>query len=98
MRDEAGDPLVVDWRAALSRAFYEAAPDEPFGARVRLVRAPLDRTLCVQGAPGAGKTAVGLHRLAHLLFSERDRPRGVKAMPWSSLDLALLDEAAALVG
>ncbi|WP_440901538.1 HelD family protein [Actinosynnema sp.] len=131
VRDEAGEPLVVDWRAALSRAFYEASPDEPAGVRVRrrygfdrageltafedesledgatgagngllaaeierprqgpmrdivatiqpeqmrLVRAPLDRTLCVQGAPGTGKTAVGLHRLAYLLFSERDRLR-----------------------
>ncbi len=33
-----------------------------------LVRAPLERTLCVQGAPGTGKTAVGLHRVAYLLY------------------------------
>ncbi|MFV2021923.1 hypothetical protein [Micromonospora sp. LOL_023] len=32
-----------------------------------LVRAPLHPTICVQGAPGTGKTAVGLHRLAYLL-------------------------------
>lgn len=38
-----------------------------------LVRAPLDVTLCVQGAPGTGKTAVGLHRVAYLLYAERDR-------------------------
>ncbi|TDE11527.1 AAA family ATPase, partial [Actinomadura sp. 6K520] len=38
-----------------------------------LVRAPLDTTLCVQGAPGTGKTAVGLHRIAYLLYSERER-------------------------
>ncbi|WP_442875776.1 HelD family protein [Actinoallomurus sp. NBC_01490] len=37
-----------------------------------LVRAPLEHTLCVQGAPGTGKTAVGLHRLAYLLYTERD--------------------------
>lgn len=41
--------------------------------QMRLVRAPLDRTMCVQGAPGTGKTAVGLHRLAYLLHRDRDR-------------------------
>ncbi len=29
----------------------------------------------MQGAPGTGKTAVGLHRIAYLLFTERDRLR-----------------------
>ncbi|MFD3688621.1 HelD family protein [Nocardiopsis sp. NPDC058631] len=38
-----------------------------------LVRAPLSTTLCVQGAPGTGKTAVGLHRIAFLLYTERER-------------------------
>ncbi|GAA4929086.1 HelD family protein [Actinoplanes utahensis] len=38
-----------------------------------LVRAPLQPSLCVQGAPGTGKTAVGLHRLAYLLYTEADR-------------------------
>lgn len=38
-----------------------------------LVRAPLDTTICVQGAPGTGKTAVGLHRVAYLLYAERSR-------------------------
>ncbi|MFE3459913.1 HelD family protein [Nocardiopsis aegyptia] len=38
-----------------------------------LVRAPLETTLCVQGAPGTGKTAVGLHRIAFLLYTERER-------------------------
>ncbi|MFW5419248.1 AAA family ATPase [Nocardiopsis sp. CNT-189] len=38
-----------------------------------LVRAPLEATLCVQGAPGTGKTAVGLHRIAYLLYTERQR-------------------------
>ncbi len=37
-----------------------------------IVRAPLDRTLVVQGGPGTGKTAVGLHRAAYLLFEHRD--------------------------
>jgi hypothetical protein len=36
-----------------------------------LVRAPLEQTVCVQGAPGTGKTAVGLHRAAYLLYAHR---------------------------
>jgi DNA helicase IV len=38
-----------------------------------LVRAPLQPSICVQGAPGTGKTAVGLHRLAYLLYTEPRR-------------------------
>jgi DNA helicase IV len=38
-----------------------------------LVRAPLQPSVCVQGAPGTGKTAVGLHRVAYLLYTERER-------------------------
>ncbi len=34
-----------------------------------IVRADADQTLCVQGAPGTGKTAVGLHRVAYLLYA-----------------------------
>ena len=40
-----------------------------------LVRADLDTSLCVQGAPGTGKTAVGLHRAAYLLYTYPDRLR-----------------------
>ncbi|MFI6043939.1 HelD family protein [Nocardia sp. NPDC051321] len=130
--DEAGELMVIDWRAPLSRAFYEASHQDPLKVRVRrrfgfdhrggltafedesldsrfaraegsdllaaeierprkgpmrdivatiqpeqmsLVRSPMERTLCIQGAPGTGKTAVGLHRLAYLLFTERERLR-----------------------
>ncbi|AOT59667.1 HelD family protein [Streptomyces rubrolavendulae] len=38
-----------------------------------LVRAPLSASLCVQGAPGTGKTAVGLHRAAYLLYTHPRR-------------------------
>ncbi|MEZ7123961.1 ATP-binding domain-containing protein [Nonomuraea sp. AD125B] len=38
-----------------------------------LVRAGLDVSVCVQGAPGTGKTAVGLHRAAYLLYAHRRR-------------------------
>jgi DNA helicase IV len=136
VRDTGGTPLVVDWRAPISAAFYRATVADPMGVRLRrrygfsgaaeltafedeplagdagtrsapgtagssqvsglvaaeierprsgpmrdivatiqpeqddLVRAPLHPTLCIQGAPGTGKTAVGLHRLAYLLYTE----------------------------
>lgn len=129
--DERGEPLVLDWRAPVSRAFYRASAREPQGVRTRrrfgfaggdltsfedeqldrgeelgtasrilieeierprvgpmrdivatiqpeqdeLVRAELDASICVQGAPGTGKTAVGLHRAAYLLYLHRDRLR-----------------------
>lgn len=34
-----------------------------------LIRRDADTSLCVQGAPGTGKTAVGLHRAAWLLYT-----------------------------
>ncbi|MGW8066480.1 HelD family protein [Streptomyces ziwulingensis] len=128
-------PLVVDWRAPVSRAFYQATPGDPRGVAVRrrfgwapgsrgdsadltgledehlgrgesrasdivareierprvgpmrdiaatiqpeqddLVRADLTTTVCVQGAPGTGKTAVGLHRAAYLLYTHPQRIR-----------------------
>ncbi|MGV9561160.1 HelD family protein [Streptomyces sp. NPDC003480] len=128
-------PLVVDWRAPLSRAFYQASARDPQGVAVRrrfgwapgsrgdsadltaledervnvaddrpsalltseierprlgpmrdiaatiqpeqddLVRADLTTSVCVQGAPGTGKTAVGLHRAAYLLYTHPQRIR-----------------------
>jgi DNA helicase IV len=38
-----------------------------------IVRAALAESVCVQGAPGTGKTAVGLHRAAYLLYAYRDQ-------------------------
>ncbi len=129
--DDAGEPMVLDWRAPLSRTFYQASARDPQGVAVRrrfgfhagaltsfedehldrgeelgtaskiltaeierprvgpmrdivatiqpdqdeLVRADFDETICVQGAPGTGKTAVGLHRAAYLLYLHRDRLR-----------------------
>lgn len=127
--DAAGDPLVIDWRAQMSTAFYRASRAEPMHVTLRrrfgldrgtitayedehlqdraerevnsqilaeeierpragpmrdivatiqpeqdvIVRAGADQTICVQGAPGTGKTAVGLHRAAWLLYAFRDR-------------------------
>lgn len=134
VHDEAGDPLVIDWRAEAATAFYRASRSDPLRVRSRrrygfsdsaeltayeeevltgagseqaddgraggllaaeierprsgpmrdivatiqpeqddLVRAPLSPSLCVQGAPGTGKTAVGLHRLAYLLYNQPER-------------------------
>src|SRR6478736_3730476 len=129
--DEAGDPVVVDWRAPVSTAFYRASRLEPmdvvrrrrFGVdhgrltaiedehleaptteedaeggsllaaeierprtgpmrdivstiqpeQDEIVRSDVAVSVCVQGAPGTGKTAVGLHRAAWLLYSFRER-------------------------
>ena len=38
-----------------------------------VIRAPIDTCLVVQGGPGTGKTAVGLHRAAFLLFEHREQ-------------------------
>jgi DNA helicase IV len=128
VHDGNSRPLVVDWRAPVSRAFYQASPTDPMGVVRRrrfgyhggaltayedeplaaggeigpsriltdeierprtgpmrdivatiqpdqdeIVRAELAQTVCVQGAPGTGKTAVGLHRAAYLLFTHRER-------------------------
>jgi DNA helicase IV len=126
--EAGGEPLVIDWRAGMSRPFYQARPGEPMGVRLRrrfgfshgqltayedeeltaareaahsdimeseierprtgpmrdivatiqpeqdsIVRAGLDQSLCVQGAPGTGKTAIGLHRAAYLLYAFREQ-------------------------
>ena len=131
IRDGAGDPMVIDWRAPISQPFYRATAHDRQGVRLRrrfgfnhgqltsfedeqlvagqelglrsdllraeierprvgpmrdivatiqpdqdeLVRACLDTSLCIQGAPGTGKTAVGLHRAAYLLYSYPERLR-----------------------
>jgi DNA helicase IV len=152
----AAPPLVVDWRAPVARAFYQASARDPQGVAVRrrfgwapgsrgdsadltgfederlsdgppeageregerkgereggreagrevgriltreierprigpmrdiaatiqpeqddLVRGELAASVCVQGAPGTGKTAVGLHRAAYLLYTHPQRIR-----------------------
>src|SRR6516225_804103 len=131
VHDRDGHPIVIDWRAPVSRAFYRASQsdpmdldrrrrfgfsggeltayeDEEFGggapaagqatSRIMLeeierprsgpmrdivatiqpdqddiVRAEAEQTVCVQGAPGTGKTAVGLHRVAYLLYAYANR-------------------------
>ncbi len=136
VHDRDGHPVVIDWRAPVSRPFYRASQGEPMGlARRRrfgfsggdltafedeefpaaggtrlgvpqqaqvsrilieeierprsgpmrdivatiqpdqddIVRTGAGHTVCVQGAPGTGKTAVGLHRVAYLLYAHATR-------------------------
>src|ERR1700728_5267582 len=40
-----------------------------------IIRAPLDQLVAVQGGPGTGKTAVGLHRAAFLLYNHPELAR-----------------------
>ena len=69
----SADPRQRD-RAAPGRADARHRRHHPARAgRDRPRR--VDETVCVQGAPGTGKTAVGLHRAAYLLYAHRDRLR-----------------------
>jgi DNA helicase IV len=141
VHDPDGTPVVLDWRAPVSRPFYRASQPEPMGLTLRrrfgfaggaltayederfrsseeaatapdrsdeadlrptsnllineierprsgpmrdivatiqpeqddIVRAGAATTVCVQGAPGTGKTAVGLHRVAYLLYAHKEQ-------------------------
>jgi DNA helicase IV len=131
VEDDRGQPVVIDWRAAVATPFYRATFADPLGLERRrrfalegrtivdlfdedfadpasahgasgipdpllaeldrsrtgamrdivatiqaeqdvVIRAPLDLLLIVQGGPGTGKTAVGLHRAALLLYDHRE--------------------------
>ena len=139
VHDPSGHPVVIDWRAPVSRPFYRASRSQPMGLALRrrfgfsggeltafederflagppehpglgrpgraepvsrllieeierprsgpmrdivatiqpdqddIVRADVGQTVCVQGSPGTGKTAVGLHRVAYLLYAYKER-------------------------
>ncbi|GAA2489469.1 AAA family ATPase [Streptomyces thermolineatus] len=75
------DPAAADTSSALLRAEIErprVGPMRDIVATIQpeqdeIVRAGIGGTVCVQGAPGTGKTAVGLHRVAYLLYAHRER-------------------------
>jgi DNA helicase IV len=75
------DPAEADTNSALLQAEIErprVGPMRDIVATIQpeqdeIVRAGIGGTVCVQGAPGTGKTAVGLHRVAYLLFAHRER-------------------------
>jgi DNA helicase IV len=66
LREEIERPRVGPMRDIVATV----QPDQD-----ELVRADLDSSLCIQGAPGTGKTAVGLHRAAYLLYTYPERLR-----------------------
>lgn len=66
LREEIERPRVGPMRDIVATV----QPDQD-----ELVRADLDTSLCIQGAPGTGKTAVGLHRAAYLLYTYPERLR-----------------------
>jgi DNA helicase IV len=67
-RLRGGDALLAELERARTGemldivATIQAEQDE-------IIRAPLNQLLTVQGGPGTGKTAVGLHRAAFLLYN-----------------------------
>jgi DNA helicase IV len=66
----------------------------------RIIRAPLDTPVIVQGGPGTGKTAVGLHRAAFLLFEHRQalEREGVLVLGPNRLFLAYISEVLPSLG
>ena len=66
------DPVLAEIGAARTGAMREIVATIQAEQDV-VIRAPLEQCLVVQGGPGTGKTAVGLHRAAFLLFEHRRR-------------------------
>jgi DNA helicase IV len=79
------DEHLAEPGAAPSSALLEAEIERPRSGPMRdivatiqpdqdvLVRTDLSSSLAIQGAPGTGKTAVGLHRAAYLLYTYRSQ-------------------------
>ena len=62
--------------AALERTHGEGMRDIVAtiqGDQDRIIRAPATGTMIVTGGPGTGKTVVALHRVAYLLYADRER-------------------------
>ncbi|MDR0396028.1 MAG: UvrD-helicase domain-containing protein [Oscillospiraceae bacterium] len=76
---------IFDTGIAGSDAYLQSVLGEARGDRLRevvtslqaeqneVIRSPLDKCLIVQGAAGAGKTTIALHRVAYLLYAHRQR-------------------------
>jgi hypothetical protein len=76
--DEAGARAAVDRVLVAEIERPRIGPMRDIVATIQpeqddLIRAPLADTICIQGGPGTGKTAVGLHRAAYLLYEHRER-------------------------
>lgn len=66
------DPVLAEIGAARTGAMREIVATIQAEQDI-VIRAPMQQALIVQGGPGTGKTAVGLHRAAYLLFEHRRR-------------------------
>ncbi|MHB8511779.1 MAG: HelD family protein [Actinomycetota bacterium] len=66
----------------------------------RIIRAPLEGVLAVQGGPGTGKTAVALHRAAFLLFTHRRKlgRQGILVIGPNRLFLRYIDRVLPALG
>jgi hypothetical protein len=54
IRDARGDPVVIDWRAPIARAFYRATPDDRMGVWLRRRFGDTYSSLAAVGAGIAG--------------------------------------------
>jgi DNA helicase IV len=93
------DPELVDRLLAAEIERPRIGPMRDIVATIQpeqddLIRAPLEETIVVQGGPGTGKTAVGLHRVAYLLYEHRERLErdGVLVVGPSAAYLAFISE------
>jgi hypothetical protein len=66
------DPLLAELGRARTGTMTDIAATIA-AEQDRIIRSPLRTPVLVQGGPGTGKTAVGLHRAAYLLYEHRDR-------------------------
>jgi hypothetical protein len=64
------DPLLAELERSRSGSMRDIVATIQAEQDV-VIRAPLEACLVVQGGPGTGKTAVGLHRAAFLLYEHR---------------------------
>lgn len=64
------DPLLAELGRAREGTMHDIVATIA-AEQDRIIRTPLDTPLVVQGGPGTGKTAVGLHRAAFLLYEHR---------------------------
>src|SRR5690606_6981982 len=72
--DADGEPMVVDWRADISRAFYRAGPQEPMGIALRRRFGFQHGTLTAYEDEPLGSAAAA-QRPSAILEAEIERPR-----------------------
>jgi DNA helicase IV len=65
------DPLLIELERGRTGAMRDIVATIQ-AEQDAIIRAPFGDLVVVQGGPGTGKTAVGLHRAAYLLYAHRD--------------------------